>query len=71
MVQGRNRKYWEKSTNVTYLGYFVLNHPWARSENVGGIVLAPPLLYYTYSILTAISEDTGLGHVDSVYSGHS
>jgi hypothetical protein len=42
---------------VTYLGYLVLNPPWARSENVGGVVLAPPLLYY--SILTAISEDTG------------
>ncbi len=30
---------------LTYLGYLVLNHPWARSENVGGVVLAPPLLY--------------------------
>jgi hypothetical protein len=37
------------------LGYLVLNPPWARSENVGGVVLAPPLLYY--SISTAISED--------------
>jgi hypothetical protein len=44
-----------------YLGYLVLNPPWARwtrSENVRGVVLAPPLLYYSIS--------TG-----SVYSGHS
>jgi len=35
---------------VTNLGYLVLNPPWARSENVEGVVLALPLLYYSRRI---------------------